>query len=176
MASSRWSQRQRTGSRGRWETREGASQSWVPETSLLRVSLRRAPPELPRPDSLGRRLGLKHRRHLATFPGGSRGSARRPHCLCAPHSSPPTSPPPAHPGRSRWLQLGVGSWEQREWEGGGQSLAPAVVLGSRPPQPGAPGAHPHRGSAGPGVARVGGRACAAGTRDHLKSEPRPRAR
>lgn len=44
------------------------------------------------------------------------------------------------------------------------------------PNRGAPGAHPQRRSAGPGVARVGGQACAAGTRDHLKSEPRPRAR
>lgn len=44
------------------------------------------------------------------------------------------------------------------------------------PSRGAPGAHPQRRSAGPGVARVDGPACVAGTRDHLKSEPRPRAR
>lgn len=97
VASSRWSQRQRTGSRGRWETREGASQSLVAETTLLRVSPRRSPRELARAGSLGRCPGLQHRRHLATFPGASGDSARLPHCLCAPHSSPPTSPPPAHP-------------------------------------------------------------------------------
>lgn len=111
VAFSRWSQRQKTGSRGRWATREAASQSWLRETTSLCVCPRRSHRKLPRAGSLGHRTGLQHWRHLATFRGESRDSARRPHCLCAPHSSPPTSPPPAHPaGRagSSW-GWGVGN-------------------------------------------------------------------
>ncbi|XP_052610886.1 brain acid soluble protein 1-like [Peromyscus californicus insignis] len=48
------------------------------------------------------------------------------------------------------------------------------VRGFFPVEPEAENRKPQ--TAGPGVARVGGQACAARTRDHLKSEPRPRAR
>lgn len=98
VASSRVSRRQRTGSRGRWETGERASQSLEPETTLLRGFPRRSPRELARIGSLGRRPGLQHRRHFATFPGASGDSTRLPPIVWAPrtaHRPPPR--PPAHP-------------------------------------------------------------------------------